>query len=254
MSLLPRFPRPLSEAAIWQDVEFGSYAADLPLWEQLAREAGGTVVELGAGSGRVTLHLARAGYEVLAVERDRELAEELERRGEGLPIHVVAADFVLADPPWPQSAPENARLVIAPLQVFQLLDERERCHVLAAVTEVLTSGGRFAVALVDETTLADEGVAAAPQPDMRELEGWVYYSEPLWVQVSDRSLRVRRLRERVSPRGDLVRRVHDDLLHRLSPEQLAEETERAGLRPLERRRVSSGPDEADSVVVLAERR
>jgi SAM-dependent methyltransferase len=253
VSLLPRFPRPLSEAAIWQDVEFGSYAADLPLWEQLAREAGGTVVELGAGSGRVTLHLARAGYEVLAVERDRELAEELERRGEGLPIHVVAADFV-ADPPWPQSGPENARLVIAPLQVFQLLDERERCHVLAAVTEVLTSGGRFAVALVDETTLAEEGVAAAPQPDMRELEGWVYYSEPLWVQVSDRSLRVRRLRERVSPRGDLVRRVHDDLLHRLSPERLAEETERAGLRPLERRRVSSGPDEADSVVVLAERR
>ena len=154
MSLLPRFQKPLNEAAIWQDVEFGSYAADLPLWEQLAREAGGTVVELGAGSGRVTLHLARAGYEVLAVERDRKLAEELERRGEGLPIHVVAADFVLADPPWPQSAPENARLVIAPLQVFQLLDERERCHVLAAVTG---SAGSVAPAL--RTMQRDLGLA-----------------------------------------------------------------------------------------------
>jgi SAM-dependent methyltransferase len=252
MSLLPHLPKPVNEAAIWQDVEFGSYSADLPLWTRLAREAGGAVVELGAGSGRVTLHLARAGYEVLAVERDRELASELERRARGHSIRVVTADIGLADPPWHRSVPPRTRLAIAPLQIFQLLEETERRNVIAAAAEVLPPGGRFAAALVDETTLVDGGVAAAPRPDMREVDGWVYYSEPLWVHVSARSLQMRRLRERVSPGGDLVRRVHDDQLHRLSPDHLEEEVRQAGLRPLERCSVRSGPSEAGSVVVQAE--
>ncbi len=66
---------------------------------------------------------------------------------------------------------------------------------------------------------------------MREVDGWVYSSEPLWVQVSDEVLRMRRLRERVSPSGDLVRRVHDDVLHRLTPEQLEAEALPRGPAP-----------------------
>ena len=251
MNLLPHPPKPQNEAAIWQDVEFGSYTADLRLWEQLAGEANGTVIELGAGSGRVALHLARAGYEVLAVERNRQLAQALERRAEGLPVDVVTDDIRQVHARW-KLAPPDARLVIAPLQVLQLLDEAERRQVIAAAVEALRYGGRFAAALVDEATLVDAGVTAAPRPDMRETDGWVYYSEPLWVQVSERTLRMRRLRERVSPEGDLLRRVHDDLLHRLSPERLEEEARRAGLRVLGQRTVDSGPAEAGSVVVLAE--
>ena len=111
---------------------------------------------------------------------------------------------------------------------------------IAAAVEALRSGGRFAAALVDEATLLDAGDATAPRPDMREIDGWVYYSEPLWVQVSER-LFVRRLRERVSPEGDLLRRVHDDLLHRLSPERLEDEARRAGLRVLGQRTVAPVP-------------
>ena len=62
-------PREISEAAAWQQVEFGSYAADLPLWVELAGQAEGPVLELGAGSGRVALHLAGHGHEVIALER-----------------------------------------------------------------------------------------------------------------------------------------------------------------------------------------
>ena len=36
-----------TEAAIWQEVEFGSYGADLPLWTELAEAADGPVLELG---------------------------------------------------------------------------------------------------------------------------------------------------------------------------------------------------------------
>jgi hypothetical protein len=72
------------------------------------------------------------------------------------------------------------------------------------------------------------------------------------VQVGDDVLTVRRLRERVSPGGQLERTVHDDVLHRVSPDRLELEAEEAGLRRAGRRQISSGPNEADSTVVLLE--
>jgi protein-L-isoaspartate O-methyltransferase len=68
-----------ADAVAWHDTECGAYGADLALWEELTAH-GGPVLELGAGTGRVALHLARAGREVIAIERDAELAAEQERR------------------------------------------------------------------------------------------------------------------------------------------------------------------------------
>ncbi len=44
-----------AERAIWHDAECGAYAADLALWEELAAAAGGPVLDLGCGTGRVAL-------------------------------------------------------------------------------------------------------------------------------------------------------------------------------------------------------
>jgi SAM-dependent methyltransferase len=252
MTLLPPGPRQGTEAAIWQDVEFGSYLADLPLWEELAREAEGAVLELGAGSGRVSLHLARAGSQVIAVEQDPELAEELERRAAGLPVEVIAGDVTSIDRLLLATSDTSIILVIAPLQLVQLLDASERGLLLGAVADVLAPGGRCAVTLVDESTLIDQGVAAAVKPDMREVEGWVYYSEPLWVQVSDDALRMRRLRERVAPEGNLVRRVHDDVLFRLPEERFMAEARAAGLVPVQRHEIASSDYEAGAILIVLE--
>ena len=260
MGLLPQRPKHLSEAAIWQDVEFGSYTADLKTWEELAADAGGRVIELGAGSGRVALHLAAAGHAITALERDPELAQELSMRARDQGLHVVCIEADLETGlPW--LAPEEGEgeadaeengLVIAPLQLLQLLDAEQRQLVLTSLQHSLPPGGCFAAALVDESTLVEEGVVPDSPPDMREHEGWVYSSEPLWVQVSDEVLRMRRLRERVSPGGDIVRKVHDDVLHRLSPEQLEQEASSAGLRPVERRAIPSSAYEAGSIAVILE--
>ena len=56
--------------AIWHDVECGAYDADLPLWEELADEAGGPVLDLGCGTGRVALHLSRRGHRVLGLDTE----------------------------------------------------------------------------------------------------------------------------------------------------------------------------------------
>lgn len=253
MSAPREAPAPAAaEGAIWQDVEFGSYAADLPLWVELARSAGGPVLELGSGAGRVSLHLAGHGLKVIAVERDPELVAELRRRGErlGTPPSLVQADL---SSPTGIDLPREPGLAIAPLHVAQTLDGATRTALLRWLLEALSPGASVAITVVDESTLLSAGAAATQiLPEMREVEGWVYSSEPLWVQATDAELRVRRLRERVSPGGEMKRTVHDELLHRLSPERLRIEAEQAGLRPAGLRSVRSGPNEADSIVVLLE--
>jgi SAM-dependent methyltransferase len=244
----------LPEAAIWQEVEFGSYRADLPLWAELAEARGGPVLELGAGAGRVALRLAADGTEMIAVDRDSELAADLERRAEqaGTPLTVLVADLAA---PGGITLSSRPRLAIAPLHVLQELAEGERRALLGALAELLAPGALLAATLVDESTLLSEGLAPDKiLPDLREIGDWVYSSEPLWVQVGERTMRVRRLRERVSPDGEMERVVHDELLERVSPELMEEEIREAGLRPAGRRAIEAGANEADSVVVLAEAR
>jgi SAM-dependent methyltransferase len=244
----------IAETAIWQDCEFGSYTADLPLWVELAEAAGGPVLELGAGAGRVAIHLAGRGFELIPLERDPDLAAELERRSEsgGSPLTALRADLAA---PEEISPPHEPQLVIAPLHVLQSLDPAARARLLQSLGRALGPGARLAAALVDESTLLNAGVGATQiLPDMREVDGWVYSSEPLWVQMGDETLTVRRIRERVSPDGEMERGVHDEVLHRLSPERLEAEASEAGFSPAGRRPVSAGPNEADSIVVLLEAR
>jgi precorrin-6B methylase 2 len=242
----------MTSPAVWQDVEFGSYGADLPLWVELAEEADGPIAELGAGAGRVSLHLAGHGYEVVAMERDLDLIRELERQAEerGVSLSVVAADLTS---PAEIRSPVAPELVIGPLHVIQVLDSRARPSLLARLRELIAPGGGLALTLVDESTLLSSGAASTQiLPDMRELDGWVFSSEPLWVQVGDEALTVRRLRETVSPDGSMERDIHDEILHRIDPDTMEREGTEAGFRVAGRRQITSSESEADSTVVLLE--
>jgi SAM-dependent methyltransferase len=242
----------MTAPAIWQEVEFGSYGADLPLWVELAEAAGGPVVELGAGAGRVALHLAGHGHDVIAVERDPDLAAELERLAVERQVSMLVVDGDLASP-GKLRLPSRPMLAIGPLHVIQVLDAAARRPLLARLGELMAPGGTLALTVVDESTLLSTGAASTQiLPDMRELEGWVYSSDPLWVQVGDRVLTVRRLRESVSPEGRMERTVHDEILRRISPEALEREATDAGFQASGRRQIRSGANEADSTLVLLE--
>ena len=108
-----------ADAVIWHDLECGGYRADLPHWLALAERHAGAVLDVGAGTGRVALALARAGHSVLALERDAALAGELARRAEGLAVEVIRADacsFTLAAP---------VALAIVPMQTIHLFADRD---------------------------------------------------------------------------------------------------------------------------------
>src|SRR6185295_9885159 len=78
--------------ALWHDLECGAYGEDLPMWRALAAEAGGAVLDVGAGTGRVTLDLASRGVRVVALDVDAPLLDALRHRAGGLPVETVVAD------------------------------------------------------------------------------------------------------------------------------------------------------------------
>jgi SAM-dependent methyltransferase len=57
------------------DLEYG-HGYDLPFWSALAEREGGPVVEWGAGTGRLAIPLARAGFDVTAVEVSEKMLEK----------------------------------------------------------------------------------------------------------------------------------------------------------------------------------
>jgi SAM-dependent methyltransferase len=233
-------------AVIWHDVECGGYGADLPLWEELAAEAAGEVVELGCGTGRVAIHLARRGHRVVGVDSDGELIAELERRAEGLPVTPLLADareFELA---------AEAALVLAPMQLLQMLPDRDsRLACLARVRAALVPGGRLAAALVEELPEAEGDLP--PLPDVREVDGWVYSSLPIEAAVAEAEIVLRRLRQTVSPGGELSEEPDVVRICTLTAAELEAEGRDCGLEPVGRRSIPSTEAHVGSEVVLLER-
>jgi SAM-dependent methyltransferase len=238
----------MSETAIWHDVECGAYAADLPLWEELAAATGGPVLDLGCGTGRVALHLARRGHAVTGLDREPELAAELNRRAGELPARAVVGDareISLAE--------RRFGLVLAPMQLIQLLDDAaERRALLGGAAAHLHPGGIAAVAVVESVRPGAFSESEAI-PDSREVDGWLYASLPLETAVDAERIVVRRLRRTVSPSGELRREDDRVELRVLSAATLEREAERCGLRPAGRRAIDATEDHVGSTVVLLEK-
>src|SRR3954447_8266417 len=53
---------------------------DIRFWQDMARRAAGPVLELGCGTGRVTLPVARTGARIIGVDRSAEMLSHARRR------------------------------------------------------------------------------------------------------------------------------------------------------------------------------
>jgi SAM-dependent methyltransferase len=234
-------------AIAWHDAECGSYAADLPLWRELAEEAGGPLLDLGCGTGRVALDLAARGREVVGVDSEGALLAALRHRAGGLPVTTETADARSL------SLGRRFALAIAPMQVAQLMGGRSgRASLLAAAARHLEPGGRFALALADPFEELPAQDALLPLPDVREEAEWVLSSQPVAVRVEEQGVAIDRVRQAVSPAGELTEELVTIVLDHLAPEELEAEAAEQGFAALPRRRVAATADYVGSAVVILE--
>jgi SAM-dependent methyltransferase len=239
-----------AQESIWHDVECGSYSADLGLWIELVAQAGGPALELGAGTGRVSLRLAAGGLEVVALDSSAVLLEELRARAATAELSI---DTVCADA-RELALERSFAAVLAPMQFVHLLaGPAERAAMLSAVREHLAPGGIFAAALLG----ADAGAIAIspglhPIPDVRELDAWIYSSLPIEVAAVPGGLEIRRLRQVVSPEGELSETRYAIHLARLTPGELEAEALTAGLVARQRFEIAATDDHVGSVVCVLE--
>lgn len=242
-------------AVIWHDVECGCYVEDLPLWRSLAASYGDPVLDVGAGTGRVTLDLARAGYRVTALDRDPDLIDELERRlGRNSNIVGVSSQVTtaVADAREFDLGERRFPLVIVPMQTIQLLGGvAGRASFLRCARRHLVAGGALAVAIAEVLELYEvvDG-APMPLPDVREVDGIVYSSQPTAVRADRGGFVLERRREIVGLEGDMTVEENVIRLDRLTVRGLEREGVAAGFERGGRAHVPATEDYSGSAVVV----
>lgn len=197
----------MSDKVVWCEIENAEYTADLDLWAglcspeplsgSLAPTFGAkTVLELGAGVGRVSIRLRALGVEVWALDNEQELLDEIVRLaraggiGEILPVCADARSF--------GTLQRRFDLVIAPQVFVQGFETRaDRVAIMGRAARHLArlEGSSFWMTFHPdlEQAWADDGDAPLP-PQVRELDGRTFETEPLesyWCSRNgERSLRI----------------------------------------------------------------
>jgi ubiquinone/menaquinone biosynthesis C-methylase UbiE len=123
---------------------------DVPFWRRLALRADGPVLELGCGTGRISLPLARAGVDLVGIDRSSAMLERARtkaaRAGMARSIPFVRGDIRAL--PFRDRA---FRMVIAPYGILQSLTRpRDLSATLASVARLLPPGGVFGLDLVPD--------------------------------------------------------------------------------------------------------
>jgi SAM-dependent methyltransferase len=119
-----------------------SVTEDVGFYVAEARKAGGPVVELGVGTGRIAVPIAQASVHVIGVDSSRRMLDACRRRAEDAAVEI---DLRLGDLEAPPVDPaEGVRAILCPFRSYlHLADDGARRTALRAAHRLLPPGGRL---------------------------------------------------------------------------------------------------------------
>ncbi len=136
-------PDPYAIDAAYYDAIHGEGGDDLDFWLPFAAEHGGPILEVGAGTGRVALPLARAGHAVTALDPSPAMLAIARERAEAEGLVLTFLDGRLPDAPLPPAA---FTTVILSNDVFLACSAPgEQIAALRAAAAALAPRGRLAL-------------------------------------------------------------------------------------------------------------
>ncbi|MEX2464261.1 MAG: class I SAM-dependent methyltransferase [Gaiellaceae bacterium] len=157
-----------------------SVTEDVDFYVGEARAAGGLIVELGVGTGRIAIPSAEAGIRVIGVDSSERMLERCRARAEQAGVAELL-DLRLGDLRRPPVT-ERVALVTSPFRsLLHLQTDQERLEALAAVRALLVPGGRFAFDVFEPS-----------REDIEETDGrWLEREPGIWERADwDVDLRV----------------------------------------------------------------
>ena len=203
---------------------------DIAFWRRMAATVDGPILELGCGTGRVALPVARQGATVVGIDRSNAMLARARRRVKrarlGSRVQLVRGD--IRHLPFPE---RSFPLVMAPYGILQsLLVERDLKQTLEAVTRVLTRKGTFGLELVADLPAWDEYSKRVSMRGKRGPNG-----KPITLVESVKQDRVHHItrfeQEFVEGRGkDAIRKKFALAFRALTVPQMVGRLETAGLR------------------------
>ena len=125
--------------------------SDIRFWENMARKTEGPILELGCGTGRISIPVARTGAHIVGVDRSSEMLAQGRRR-EKRSRSKKRVRWVRADIRYlPFGGTRKFSLVMAPYGILQsLVRESDLTDTLRSVAGVLAKRGLFGIDLVPD--------------------------------------------------------------------------------------------------------
>ncbi len=251
----------MNDEIAWCEIENAGYTADLDLWTGLCGPRRGsrspaptfgarTVLELGAGVGRVSIRLGKLGADVWALDTEQELLDEVARRARAVGVETITP--IRGDARLSASLGRRFELVIAPQVFVQLFEARaDRAAIMACAARHLarSEGSSFWMTFHPDLEPAWADEADAPFPvQATKLDGRIFEEVPLescWHQdEGKRSLRIVWLR-RVDGEESTVERCYAEL----TQAELEAEAGEAGLELVDSITLRGGDDYVDQVAL-----
>lgn len=153
---------PYATLARYYDLENAAFTEDLDFWLALAEEHGGPILELGCGTGRVLLHLARHGHALTGVDNSPEMLRRLRAKLASAARQLSPAPQILEADIGDFALDQRFGLALMPFNTFMhLLAPEAQVAALANIRRHLSPGAALALDLVnagEAYTAPEQGV------------------------------------------------------------------------------------------------
>jgi SAM-dependent methyltransferase len=227
---------PYDAIASYYDVGMAGFDDDLSLYFGIAKRNGGSILELGCGTGRLTQPLSAAGFEVIGIDRSAQMLDRALERLSGPAGPRLIRGTMIAPP-----LKRKFSLIIVAIDTFLHLEsQEEQIACLSASRQLLDEGGTIVVDLPSPSAPGWEDWSAGMRPivpvwsarleDGSRVDKFSTFATDPSAQTHD----VTEFYDRVLPDGMLQRTSVEYALRFVFPAELELLLRIAGLRLVDR--------------------